>query len=54
MRGKPQGRQFFWRRPRDMKGSIDLATSHADQAEKDHASLLKAIKRGEIPVETGI
>ena len=54
MTGKPEGRQFFWRRLRDMKGSIDLATSYADQAEKDHASLLKAIKQGKIPVETGV
>jgi len=32
----------------------DFATSYADQAEKDYASLLKAIKQGKIPVETGV
>ena len=32
----------------------DFATSYADQAEKDYETLLKAITRGKIPVETGI
>ena len=32
----------------------DFARSYADQAEKDYAALLKAIKRGKIPVETGV
>ena len=36
------------------QGIADFAQSYADQAEKDHASLLKAIKQGKIPVETGV
>ena len=32
----------------------DFAVSYANQAEKDHATVLKAIKQGKIPVETGI
>jgi uncharacterized protein (DUF2252 family) len=32
----------------------DFATSYADQAEKDYAALLKAIKQGRIPAETGV
>ncbi len=36
------------------QGIAGFAQSYADQAEKDHASLLKAIKQGKIPVETGV
>jgi uncharacterized protein (DUF2252 family) len=32
----------------------DFAQAYADQAEKDHATLLKAIKQGKIAAETGI
>ena len=32
----------------------DFAVSYADQAEKDYESMLKAIKQGKIPVESGI
>ena len=32
----------------------EFAVSYADQAEKDYDSMLKAIKRGKIPVESGI
>ena len=32
----------------------DFAVAYADQAEKDHAALLKAIKQGKIVAETGI
>ncbi len=32
----------------------DFAQAYANQAEKDHAALLKAIKQGKIPVETGV
>ncbi len=32
----------------------DFALAYADQAEKDYATLLKVIKQGKIPVETGI
>ncbi|HEY5387747.1 MAG TPA: DUF2252 domain-containing protein [Thermoleophilia bacterium] len=31
-----------------------FATSYADQAEKDYETVLKAIKKGKIPVETGV
>ena len=103
MTGKPEGRQFYWRQLRDMKGSLDtallrppgmeilatlcgwtlargharsgrrvaiasylgvsgrfdqaiadFAQAYANQAEKDHAALLKAIEQGRIPVESGI
>jgi uncharacterized protein (DUF2252 family) len=103
MTGQPDGRHFYWRQLRDMKGSIDTAAmkpsgleslatacgwtlargharsgrrvaiaaylgvserfdqaiadfaeAYADQAEKDHAAVLKAIKRGVIPVAAGI
>ena len=36
------------------QGVADFAQSYADQAEKDYGALLKAIKRGKIPVETGV
>jgi len=36
------------------QGIADFARSYADQAEKDYEALLKAIKQGKIPVETGI
>jgi len=36
------------------QGIADFATSYADQDEKDYDTLLKAIKQGKIPVETGI
>jgi hypothetical protein len=32
----------------------DFAQTYANQAERDHATLLKAIKAGKIAVETGI
>jgi uncharacterized protein (DUF2252 family) len=32
----------------------DFGVSYADQVEKDHALLLKAIKRGDVKVETGV
>jgi hypothetical protein len=32
----------------------DFAQTYANQAERDHATLLKAIKQGKIAVETGI
>ena len=32
----------------------DFATLYADQAEKDYAALLKAIKQGKVPVEIGV
>ena len=32
----------------------DFAMAYANQAEKDYAALLKAIKQGKIPVETGV
>jgi uncharacterized protein (DUF2252 family) len=32
----------------------DFAEVYADQAEKDHAAVLKAIKEGKIPVEAGV
>jgi uncharacterized protein (DUF2252 family) len=103
MTGKPEGRQFYWRQLRDMKGSLDtallrppgmeilatlcgwtlargharsgrrvaiasylgvsgrfdeaiadFAQAYANQAEKDYAALLKAIKQGKIPVESGV
>jgi len=103
MTGKPEGRQFYWRQLRDMKGSLDtallkppgmeilatlcgwtlargharsgrrvaiasylgvsgrfdqaiadFAQTYANQAEKDYAALVKAIKQGKIPVESGI
>jgi uncharacterized protein (DUF2252 family) len=102
MTGKPEGRHFYWRQLRDMKGSIevellkapglglladicgwtlargharsgqriaiasylgtsgrfdqaiaDFAVRYADQAEKDYEAVLKAIKQGKIPVESG-
>ena len=31
----------------------DFAGIYADQAEKDYAALLKAVKQGKIPVESG-
>jgi uncharacterized protein (DUF2252 family) len=36
------------------QGIADFAVSYADQAEKDYETVLKAIKRGKIAVETGI
>ena len=36
------------------QGIADFATSYADQAEKDYGAVVKAIKQGKIPVETGI
>jgi uncharacterized protein (DUF2252 family) len=36
------------------QGIADFATSYANQAEKDYEALLKAIKAGRIPVETGV
>ena len=36
------------------RGIADFALAYANQAEKDYEALLKAIKRGKIPVETGI
>ena len=36
------------------QGVADFAQTYADQAEKDYGALLKAIKRGKIPVETGV
>jgi uncharacterized protein (DUF2252 family) len=36
------------------QGIADFAQSYADRAEKDYDALLKAIKRGKIPVETGV
>jgi uncharacterized protein (DUF2252 family) len=36
------------------KAVADFATSYADQAEKDYAALLKAIKQGKIPAEAGV
>jgi uncharacterized protein (DUF2252 family) len=36
------------------QGLADFALTYADQAEKDYATLLKAIKQGKIPVESGI
>jgi predicted alpha/beta hydrolase len=103
MTGKPEGRHFYWRQLRDMKGSIevellkapglglladicgwtlargharsgqriaiasylgtsgrfdqaiaDFAVRYADQAEKDYEAVLKAIKQGKIPVESGV
>jgi uncharacterized protein (DUF2252 family) len=103
MTGQPEGRHFYWRQLRDMKGSVDTASlkpagleslatacgwtlargharsgrriaiasylgvsdrfdqaiadfaeAYADQAEKDHAAVLKAIKEGKIPVEAGV
>jgi hypothetical protein len=103
MTGQPEGRHFYWRQLRDMKGSIDtailrpaglevlatlcgwtlargharsgrriaiasylgvsdrfdqaiadFAEAYADQAERDHAAVLKAIELGKIPAEAGI
>jgi uncharacterized protein (DUF2252 family) len=36
------------------QGIADFAVSYADQAEKDYETVLKAIKRGKIAVETGV
>ena len=36
------------------QGIADFARSYADQAEKDYEAVVKAIKQGKIPVETGI
>jgi uncharacterized protein (DUF2252 family) len=36
------------------QGIADFAKTYADQAEKDYEALLKAIKAGKIPVESGI
>ena len=36
------------------QGIADFATAYADQAEKDYETVLKAIKKGDIPVEAGI
>ncbi len=36
------------------QGIADFALTYANQAEKDYEALLKAIKRGKIPVETGV
>lgn len=31
-----------------------FARAYADQAERDHADLVRAVQRGALPVETGI
>ena len=36
------------------QGIADFARSYADQAEKDYEAVVKAIKQGKIPAETGI
>jgi len=36
------------------QGIADFARSYADQAEKDYETVVKAIKQGKIPAETGI
>jgi len=36
------------------QGIADFARSYADQAEKDYGAVMKAIKQGKIPAETGI
>ena len=41
-------------RDRFDRAIADFAVSYADQAEKDYAVVLKAIKRGKIPAESGI
>ena len=38
----------------DDQAVADFAQTYANQAERDHATLLKAIKAGKIAVETGI
>ena len=36
------------------QGIADFAVAYADQMERDYEVVLKAIKAGKIPVETGI
>jgi hypothetical protein len=33
---------------------VDFAVLYADQTERDHAELVKAVKSGRVPAETGI
>ena len=36
------------------QASADIAEAYADQAERDHAALLAAIKEGRVQVQTGV